>query len=303
MLTPEIKAIRKKGIGGSDAAAILGLNRYKTALDVYLEKTGQVEPKDISDKISVITGNNSEDNTAKIYEITRGVKVRRANKTFFHRDHNFMLANIDRKIIGQKAILECKSAGVYQKKEWGDEGTDYIPDEYLMQVVHYAAVCDVERVDIAVLFTDHSFKICTYERNEKMEQELIKIESDFWLNHVLKGVPPKPQNISDIVKLNPYSTDNAVLINEQLAESIKAYKDIQQQQKELKEKAELIKTRICEEMGDKYAITDAFGNKLATWKTQETRRLDSKALKKKLPDIYNNYTKVTTQRTFKVIGE
>lgn len=300
MLTKEQLEFRKKGIGGSDAAAICGLDNYRTPLDVFLEKTGQVIPEDIGYKNCIKYGNYFEDFVAKLYAEEQGVKVKRVNKTLVHRTHNFMLANIDRVVVGKPIILECKTASVFGHKQWGDENSDFIPDSYLMQVAHYAAVCEVPQVDIAVYFTDHSFKICTYKRNLKLEQSLIEIERNFWENHVVRNIPPAAKNLDDIKKLYPRPDDSTVLANNDIINQLAAYKELQQQTKEINDKMQEIKANICNKMGLASVLQDPYGNKLASWDMRETNRLDTTKLKKELPEIYNQFCKKSVERYFTV---
>ena len=109
MLTTEQLEARKAGIGGSDAAAIMGLSPWKTATEVYLEKRGEIAPENIDDKEVVIFGNLLEDVVAGEYARRNNVKVERRNDMFKHAKHPFMLANIDRKVVGVKKGLECKT--------------------------------------------------------------------------------------------------------------------------------------------------------------------------------------------------
>ena len=98
-LTKEQVEARKNYIGGSDAAAILGLSRYKTALEVWAWKTGQVVPDDISDKVYIKLGNKLEQTVAEFFMEETGKKVQRVNDTIFHPKYPFLGANIDRKVI------------------------------------------------------------------------------------------------------------------------------------------------------------------------------------------------------------
>jgi len=300
MLTNEQLQARKKGIGGSDAAAVCGLDIYRSPLDVFLEKTGQVESQDISHKNCIKYGNFFEDFVANLYAHERGVIVRKCNKTLVHPRYEWMIANIDRRVVGQKLVLECKTASVFGAKQWGEDDSDYIPDNYLMQVAHYAAVCDVPKVDVAVYFTDHRFKICTYNRNLKLEKQLIEIERNFWEEHVLKGNPPAAKNMDDIKRLFPETDNSALLASKELTEQIEDYKCVQEQMKELDKQLKGIKTAICSKMGLASVLQDAVGNKLATWGLRESSRLDTTRLKKEHPELYKQYCKKSASRYFTI---
>ena len=119
-------SVRAQGIGGSDAGAIMGLNKYKGPMAVYLEKTGLVEPEDISKKPAVIAGQMLEPVVARMFEEETGKKVRRMG-TLQSLERSWMHANPDRVIIGENAGLEIKTGGAWSKGLWAD---DNIPDSY-----------------------------------------------------------------------------------------------------------------------------------------------------------------------------
>ncbi|WP_459253609.1 lambda-exonuclease family protein [Enterococcus hirae] len=127
---------RKRGIGGSDVATVLGLNKYKSPYQLWLEKTGQIELKD-SESEPAYWGNVLEEVVAKEFQERTGKKVRRRNQVFEHPLHPFLRANIDRDVVGENAILECKTANQFFSKEW--EGEE-VPLSYLCQVQHYMNV-------------------------------------------------------------------------------------------------------------------------------------------------------------------
>ena len=110
MLTQEQLAARKAGLGGSDVATILGLNPYKTPYQLWLEKTGRVEPDDLSDNFAVKRGNDMEALVAKWFSDETGETVHRVNSTLRKEEHPYLLGHIDRRIVGKKEGLECKTA-------------------------------------------------------------------------------------------------------------------------------------------------------------------------------------------------
>lgn len=132
-------ALRKTGIGGSDAPVVCGMSPWKSALELYLEKRGEAEPEDLSDNDAVRFGTLLEDVIADEYVRRTGRKVRRVNRQLRAKDHPFMVANLDRDVVGQPRILECKTAGIHAKDEWGEQGTDEVPEYYLLQCTHYLA--------------------------------------------------------------------------------------------------------------------------------------------------------------------
>ena len=161
---------RKTYIGGSDLGSICSVNKYKSALDVYLDKIG--------DSIEEITnekcywGNVLEDVVASEYAKRTGNQVVEPIGLMRHSEYPFIACNIDRFVNGGEYILECKTAGFMMADKWGVEGTDEIPDSYKCQVAYYAAIADVPKVDIAVLIGGQEFRIYTYIRDESLEKHL-----------------------------------------------------------------------------------------------------------------------------------
>ena len=178
---------RKQGIGGSDAGAVCGFNPYRTALQVYQDKTTD-ETEEI-DNEAMRQGREFEDYVARRFAEATGKKVRRANAMFYDEANPFMLADVDRLVVGENAGLECKTASPYMADKWKD---GRIPLSYQIQCYHYMSVCNAEAWYIAVLIYGRDFKFYRLERDEKMLADLVKIEKDFWENHVLKRVLPSP---------------------------------------------------------------------------------------------------------------
>ncbi|MED1915793.1 YqaJ viral recombinase family protein [Bacillus thuringiensis] len=176
---------RRLGIGGSDAAAICGLSRYKSPMAVYLEKLGELPP--VEDNPKMKAGRILEPVIADWFAEDSGYKVWRQNAIFQYPEHPFMLANIDRWLPGQNAGLECKNTSEYCKDDWS--GTQ-APTEYILQCNHYMAVTGADRWFIAVLIGGWDFQWRVIERDEELIKNLITIEKGFWEEHVVAKVPP-----------------------------------------------------------------------------------------------------------------
>ena len=103
---------RQKGIGGSDVGAIMGVNKWKSAFEIYLDKPEEItEEKESSEAAHF--GTILEDIVAKEFTLRTGKKVRKDNRHLVHKNYPFMVANIDRRIVGENAILECKTANSF----------------------------------------------------------------------------------------------------------------------------------------------------------------------------------------------
>ena len=99
---------RHKFIGGSDAGTIMNVNPWKSQYELWLEKTGQLEPDDISDKLQVWFGTEEEEIVAKRFCLETGKSVRRSNMTYLCKEYPFLAGHVDRMVVGENAGLECK---------------------------------------------------------------------------------------------------------------------------------------------------------------------------------------------------
>lgn len=190
MLTPEVLEARKKGIGGSDEAVLLGLSPWKTPLELYYEKRGEWEPEDLSDNELIHFGNVLEDVVAQEYARRNNVKVERRNNMLASKEHPFLLANIDRKVVGSKRGLECKTAGSFMRKEWGESGSDEIPDYYRVQCEHYMIVTGYTEWDLAVLIGGNEYRDFHIQQDKELSEMMIEQAAKFW-EKVQKGIAPE----------------------------------------------------------------------------------------------------------------
>ena len=288
---------RRKGIGGSDAAAVAGLSRYRTPIQVYMEKLELVEPPEENE--AMYWGKKLEDLVAKEFSVRTGMRVRRCRAILRHPEHPFMLANVDRLIVGRNEGLECKTASAFKAGEWdGDE----IPWEYAIQCYHYMAVTGYSAWWIAVLIGGNRFVYKRIERDEEIIANLIKIESDFWHNHVLKGVPPEPDGSSastELMKrLYPESNGLEMDLPSAVERWIEQYEQAEEEEKAAAERKEEAANNIKMLLGE-YEV-GRFRDWKITWRSISSSRLDTKRLKAEMPDIYSKYVQQTSSRRFEI---
>jgi putative phage-type endonuclease len=285
---------RKNYLGGSDLGAIAGLNPYRTALDVYLDKTSD----DIRCETSPAMrwGNLLEEAVAKAYSEDTGQTIEIEPNTIYHPSMKFLGANIDRWVGDKEYVLECKTAGFTRGKEWGEEGTDQIPESYLVQVAYYAAICAVPKVDIAVLIGGQDFRIYTYERTKELEDKLIKIACNFWHNHIEKMIPPKCVSTRDTFNLFPQSNYHEIVAESNIIEKLQELKGAKEEESRIQNTIEKLKTDIQEFMRDYDVLIDNNGNVIATWKNSTPRSFfDLKRFKDEAKDLYLKYSSYTKQ--------
>jgi len=192
---------RRKGIGGSDAAAILGVSPFNTARDLYYDKLGIVSATDEeANWVQKEVGHLLEDLVAKIFSKKTGFKIYQIKKMFYHPDYPYMLADLDYFVElpdGKKAILEIKTTNYNATGNWWLDGKEVVPVNYEIQGRHYMAVMNIDRVYYCCLYgnTEDEVIIRHIDRDEMFEQELIFLEGDFWENNVkAKNPPPYLEN-------------------------------------------------------------------------------------------------------------
>lgn len=290
---------RTKGIGGSDASIILGLNKWKTPFELWLEKTGQSNLEDTAGEAAYF-GNILEDVVAKEFEIRSGKRVRRNNFMLKHPEHSFINANIDRKVVGEDALLECKTASAYLAKDWED---DQIPNAYMIQVQHYLGVTGYEHAYIAVLVGGQRFIWKDIERDEELIQMIFDAEVHFWNHHVLGNVPPALDGSSaaeEFLKERYKKTDpdKVVDLSFSCKEKLDNYLELKQNIKQLQELAKETENQIKLELEN--AETGFVKDYQVDWKPITSNRVDSKLLRKKYPDVYNSVVKQSQYRRFNV---
>jgi putative phage-type endonuclease len=292
--------LRNRGIGGSDAAAVVGMNPWKSKVAVFLEKTGQIEPEEAGE--AAYWGTTLEDVVAKEFTLRTGIKAQRSNKLYQHPEHPFMIGNIDRLVTDnhkRRGILEVKTTSAYKAADWED---GRIPDHYAIQLQHYMAVLGVDYGHFAVLIGGNRFEHRYVERDERVIKYLIEMESHFWREHVLKNNPPLIDGSAASTELLSYlypmsRPDSIVQLTSDYEDRVKDLREAQQAVKEAEERLEAAKNFIKAAAGDAETIL-LNGDKVATWKSSERTDLDTKRLKAERPEIYAEYAKTSTVRRF-----
>jgi len=210
MLTEAQKQSRRLGLGATDCAVVMGLSPYKTRYELWLEKTGQSEDEPILSDDRLHLRHAHEETIAREYARRNNVKLRRVNQTVYHKRLPFMFCNLDRVIIGQKKIVECKSSSGFMRFTWGESGTDEAPIYYILQVQHQIACAEYDDADIAALIDIDDYRIFTQPRNEKVIKKIEDANERFWNDHVLANVAPEATNRNDLKLMYPMNNGNFI---------------------------------------------------------------------------------------------
>lgn len=309
----EWKALRSRYIGGSDAAAVVGLNRFSSPYSLWAEKTGRTPP--FEGNLATDVGTFLEDFIAKRFETISGKKVRRENRSFLNDKYPWAIANIDRDIVGEDAGLECKSTSALNLKRF--KGGEF-PENYYCQVVHYLAVSERKRWYLGVLIGNTDFKIYQLTRiaddacpewcetsvfiSDEEISALMDAEKAFWYDNVKADVPPAAdgstsctatiktiytESSEDSVNLMAFETDLA-----QRAALSAQIKNLENLRDEVDNKIKAYMGNASRGESSKYRVT---------WTSSTRNNFDRKRFEKEHPSLdLGGYFKTTTTRTFKV---
>ena len=290
---------RKLGIGGSDAAVVCGISRYKSPVELWMEKTDQLPYQDAGE--AAYWGTVLEEIVRTEFTKRTGIKVNKIQQILQSEEHLFMLANLDGVchhpdfgICG----FEAKTASAYKAGEWEDG----IPDEYQLQIQHYMAVTGYKGFYIAVLIGGNTFRWRFVERDEELIAMLIQMERNFW-NHVQDMTPPALDGSDASAKfLADRFPDSAptsqIDLPEMAAALLQQYDTAIQQIAVLEEQKQKAENLLKEMLGTNEVGT--IGDRVITWKSISQERLDSRTLKAEHPTLYKKYSNKTTYRRFSI---
>lgn len=289
--------LRKTGIGGSDAGAICGLNPYSSPMKVYQDKTCP-ESEEL-DNESIRQGHDLEEYVAQRFMEATGLKVRRSNYMYRSIEYPFMIADVDRLVVGEDAGLECKTASAYNADKWKDGS---IPLHYLMQCYHYMAVTGKRIWYIAAVILGQKFLYHKLEWDDALIREMIGAEQYFWENHVQKRIMPDPDGSESCdAVLNHYFRKAEKFDTLKLSgfdEKLHRREEIIGAIDRLKKEQSQIEQEVKWHMKDhEKAVSEAFR---ISWSNVESTRLDTERIKKERPEIYRDYTKVSSSRRFQI---
>lgn len=289
-------ADRDKFIGGSDAGAIFGLNPWKSAYKLWAEKTGKISGE-IQDNDALRTGRDLEQYVAERFCEATGKTVRRDNFTYYIEEFPFIAGHVDRRVVGENAILECKTASSYQN---ADYAAGNFPAHYYAQCQHYMAVTGADRVYLAVLCFPHLY-CTTYERDEGEIEALISAEREFW-RMVQENTEPAPDGSESsdeaLREIYPESDpEKSLTMTQSISLALDTLASLKDTAAKLDAEIKAQENIVKAFMGD--AETAIGSDWSVTWKTTKRSSIDTVRLKTERPDIFEHYQKTTESRTFK----
>lgn len=293
-------ALRNKGIGGSESAAVLGFNRYCSPLEVWLLKTKRKGAE--VDNEAMYFGRLLEPVLREEFSRRTNLKVQTCSFMFASKEYPFMIANVDGVVTendGTKALLEIKTTNSFTTaKELEDGG---LPVEWYFQIQHYMAVTDLKKAYLAVLIGGNKFQYQIVERDEETIENIIALESHFWNEYVLKDVPPPADYNSGecLATLYPNSDGSTVILPVESEQLVDDYLKIKAAEEDLKKSKAEIENKLKALLKESESGITPSGYKVS-WKSYSQSRFDSTRFKAIHADLAAQFSTITNGRKFSV---
>ena len=288
--------LRKSSIGGSEIAAILGMNPYSSAITVYADKHDLSKP--IVENEAMREGRELEWYVADRYMEKTGKKVRNDFYVYADDEYDYMTANIDRRIVGENAGLECKRM-LFSANDYNFEAGE-VPKMYYVQCQWYCMIFGFDHMDFAVWVPGKGVYVVTIPRNDDFISDMRSRAIDFWENNVLAHRMPVPDgseaSIETLKEIYPKPVENTSVMIPGLDKMVSDYKELNKMAQEYTKRADQIKADICRKIGTNEV---AIGNDYeCSWKMTSRTGFDKDRLKADHPEIYSKYVTKTSYRKF-----
>jgi putative phage-type endonuclease len=298
-------AARKMGLGGSDAAAVCGLDRWRSPFAVWLDKTGMLDDADEASE-AASWGHLLEPVIADEVARREQVDVTRVGWMLGHPDHHFMLANVDRLVVDPRlgpdaGVFEIKTTSPFNALDWRDG----IPVPAMCQVQHYLGVTGLRWALVAALIGGQRLITHVVEADDDLIASIIDVEAVFW-SHVIDREPPAPDGSAStsalLGRLYDVETDAVRAIDRaEIEPALAALHFARTRQDDAEADRRAAENEIKVVMGGAEMLTDAAGEPIARWPSVETARVDVAALRRDHPTLAAQYTTTTTSRRFTIV--
>jgi len=289
-----MKPNRKTFIGGSDIAAIMGMSRWKSPLQLWAEKTGTLPEQDLSDNEAVELGTELEDFVAKKFTRKTGLKVRQAPQIYVHKDYDYFKCQVDRLVTNTNELLEVKTTSAWKVKEWAGEE---IPQEYILQVNWQLGITGRDKGWLAVLIGGQKFRTKEMMFDKKLFDKQIEMALGFWVC-VQNKTAPMATGIDNpfMIELNPTHNDTLKEADDEMNTKIGLLMETKFHIDQLKETQDLVEAQIKQVIGDSLGIKTSQYS--VTWKQQARSSVDTEKLKD--DNLYEKYQKLSSTRVLRV---
>ena len=285
--SPEWHARRKKGIGGSDSAAVLGVSPWKSPYEVWEDKTGRAIPVEANDAMRA--GSKLEKSIREMYSDETGRTVYYPGFAV-DKEYPFIVGDVDG--LCDDRIVEIKNC----RKEWEE-----IPIQYFFQVQHYMRIFQKPLADLAVLFSGQDFRIFTVEAQPELWETIIPVYQEFW-KCVETDTPPELETLADVNAAYKNSRESSVILDATAIDGLMRIKNLKATIANLQEQLNQYEFEVKNQLGENAIGTDENGKPLVTWRSSKPRSVfDYKQFQADNPELYERYLRTgATSRTFLV---
>lgn len=289
---------RSKYIGSSDIAAIIGISPWRTPLDVYLDKT-QGRQEVSAEKAKIFArGHRLEPYILDMYADDTGETLISRGNRYTDGTFPFLAAEIDAET-GSGKNIEAKSTRSDWGKVWGAQMTDEVPVYYNAQAMFGMGINGAEVAEFPVLIGIDDFRIYRVERDQEIITNLKGAAVTFWNDHIVAGVAPEPTTVSDVERLFPWDAGTVIQATDEIRDAYLHLKDLKKKLKflesEVDDQAEMIKLFMRD-----HQILQFGAEKLLTWKSQKSRRIDVELFRTRHPKISEKFTKESVSRVMRL---
>ena len=308
-------------LGGSDAAAVMGLSPWATPVELWGQKTGRTprEPLTSAQQKRFDRGHRLEPFIRdmvidKLRDSGVEVELIAFNERYVDLEHAFLACEIDFELrltgdlqIGDRIVHldkehingDAKSVTGFARKKWGAEDTEDVPIEYAAQFMHGLMVTGRRYCLVAALRSFDDVDIYWTVRDDETIAAMRPKLVQFWIEHVMTGVAPDPMVFSDIKYLFPKDDGSRIEATVQIAATVHEFARVKAQIKVLEEQADELQVQIADFISP-HSVLTVDGREIASWKSQDTARIDQKSLKEKAPEIAAKFTTISSTRVLRL---
>mgnify|MGYP006368063575 CR=1 FL=1 len=315
---------RRFFLGGSDAAAVMGLSPWATPVELWRAKTARADiaPPDPAQVKRWARGHKLEpfirEMTIDRLRDDYGMKVElvACNQRYIDPQHQFMSCEIDFELvltgtmpIGDELVafdrehinVDAKSVTGFARKKWGrEENTEDVPIEYAAQFMFGMMLTGRRYCLVAALRSFDDVDLYWTVRDDETIAAMRPKLVSFWLDHVMADVPPDPMVFDDIKALFPIDNGGAIEATPEIADKVAQFREIKRRIKEFEEAEEALKFELAEYISPHARLTLG-GRDLLTWKGQNDTRIDSTLLKAEQPDVWAEFARTKIVRVLRIV--
>ena len=258
------------------------------ASEVILQKLGIMERPDLSDVEAVQMGHVMQPIIGQLASAKLGIELKDADYALTHPKETWLRSHFDFISADGKTLVEAKNynAGVRNKF---DAESGIIPENDMAQLIHEAAVHQVESIVLAVLFGGQNFEVFKFTITEQQKEKLIKDMATFW-SHVQTKQPLEPASTAETKLLYRESAPTSITAPASVEQVVVALKTVKEQIKVLEEREDQLLTAIQNFMGVNSELVSYDGKVLATWKSAKaSKKFDSKLFQASMPETYEKF--------------